>query len=183
MLPGRNSCDDCTYSSLHPSGGGLTPAGLLRLALQACLNAHCEAEPAFMAGLQEGLDLLQNDGSVFACHPDIDNTIKYSELGASSAIMSAGDSTERLWSLMVRQVPVDSQGRRIEVQFVEISETRIGVGLDDNLVEHWRSPVEAFHFASDIFDDAIDSIGPLATAGASSATGTAGIPAIPAIPA
>lgn len=45
---------------------------------------------AGLSSLQVGLELLQNDGGVFACHPDIDKTIKFSELGASSVIMNAG---------------------------------------------------------------------------------------------
>ncbi|KAK9840867.1 hypothetical protein WJX84_002000 [Apatococcus fuscideae] len=53
-----------------------------------------------------GLDLLQNDGRVFACHSNIDKTIRFSELGASSVIMNAGYSID---SLMRRYQGVDWQ--------------------------------------------------------------------------
>ncbi|KAK9861622.1 hypothetical protein WJX84_010796 [Apatococcus fuscideae] len=57
-----------------------------------------------MATDQVGLKLLMNDEGVFACHQDISNTIKYSEIGASSVIMNAGYSID---SLMRRYQGID----------------------------------------------------------------------------
>ena len=51
---------------------------------------------------QVGLELLRNDGGVFACHSDIEKTIKFSELGASSVIMNAGDFLDTTYTLNCR---------------------------------------------------------------------------------
>lgn len=56
--------------------------------------------------MQVGLELLQNDGGVFACHPDIDDTIKFSELGASSVIMNAGQLPSCLTQVRLESLQV-----------------------------------------------------------------------------
>ena len=58
-------------------------------------DESCHASLLTTAGavlMQIGLRLLQNDGNVFACHHNIAETIKHSEFGASSVILSAGES-------------------------------------------------------------------------------------------
>lgn len=54
--------------------------------------------------LQVGLDLLIADRQVFACHKDRWDTIYYSELGSSKAILDAGYNID---SLMLRYQGID----------------------------------------------------------------------------
>ena len=54
--------------------------------------------------LQEGLRVLQDDGSVFQCYESIQDTIWNSELGSSVAIFNAGFTID---SLMLKYQGVD----------------------------------------------------------------------------
>lgn len=54
-------------------------------------------------GHRAGIKLLIDDGNVFGCYSNIDETIYHSELGSSDAILRAGYN---LGSFMVRRSPV-----------------------------------------------------------------------------
>ena len=54
--------------------------------------------------LQEGLQVLQEDGRVLACYEDMRDTIYYAEVGASAAILDAGYTID---SLMLRYKGID----------------------------------------------------------------------------
>ena len=57
-----------------------------------------------MHGGQVGLGVLAADGNVFKCYEDMWDTIYYSEVGASRAVLGAGFSLD---SLMLRYKGID----------------------------------------------------------------------------
>ena len=46
----------------------------------------------FVVHMQVGLKLLIEDPAIFGCHADFHDTIYHSELGASAAILEAGET-------------------------------------------------------------------------------------------